>query len=410
MTGADLIRRMAEGDRDAFKQLYERHARDVYPLVLRIVRDPSDAGDVLQEAFWDAWQTAASYDPARGTPEAWLFMRARTRAMDRFRAVGGTSEASSAPREDGDAEALALAYYAGLMQTEIAERLEQPLGTVKARIRQALERLREVREQATTHEPFDTLAAVYAVGALNGDDLVRLEAHVRGGCANCEESIRDSREALTAMSRQLPPASPPAEIRDALLRRVEASSRPRVRRWGWVPWAVATAAAALAAAAFAAGVVAARYEKSMGMLARETARVRDQVQREQHRLRDEVAAARAVGELLRDPETRIVALTGVAAAPSAAPKAGGRVVWNERAGGRVYVSGLPAAPPGQTYELWAIAGSTPRPAGTLDVDQSGTASRPVAATEGPPVTAFTVTLEPAGGLERPTGPAILITR
>ena len=68
MTGADLVRRMAEGDRDAFKQFYDRHARQVYPLILRIVRDPSDAADVLQEVFWEAWQSAASYDPGRGSP------------------------------------------------------------------------------------------------------------------------------------------------------------------------------------------------------------------------------------------------------------------------------------------------------------------------------------------------------
>jgi hypothetical protein len=256
-----------------------------------------------------------------------------------------------------------------------------------------------------SHEPFATLAPVYAVGALNGDDLVQFEGHLRSGCAVCEESVRESQDALTAMSRQLAAAAPPAAVREALVRRVEASSRPRVRRRGWVPWAVGTAAAALAAAAFSAGVVAARYEKTMGMLARETARVRDQVQREQHRLREEVAAAREVAELLRDPGTRIVALSGLAVAPNAS----GRVVWHERAGGRVYVSGLPPAPSGRTYELWAISGSTPRPAGTIAVDQSGAASRPVPVTEGGPVNAFAVTLEPAGGVEKPTGPTVLAT-
>jgi len=176
MTGAALIRRMAEGDREAFKELYDRHARQVYPLILRIVRDPADAADVLQEVFWEAWQSAASYDPGRGTPEAWIFMRARTRAIDRVRAVRRRSETFVAPVDEGLAaagvdpggdaaeraedrelvrgalgrlsdvqrEALELAYYGGLTQTEIAERLKQPLGTVKTRIRLGLERLREV--------------------------------------------------------------------------------------------------------------------------------------------------------------------------------------------------------------------------------------------------------------------------
>ena len=176
MTGAELIQRMAEGDREAFKQLYDRHARQVYPLILRIVRDPADAADVLQEVFWEAWQSAASYDPSRGSPEAWIFMRARTRAIDRVRAVRRRSETFVAPVDEGLAaaavdpggdaaeraedrdllrgalgrlsdvqrEALELAYYGGLTQTEIAEQLKQPLGTVKTRIRLGLERLREV--------------------------------------------------------------------------------------------------------------------------------------------------------------------------------------------------------------------------------------------------------------------------
>lgn len=180
MTGTDLVRRMAEGDRDAFRHFYDRHARQVYPLILRIVRDAADAADVLQEVFWEAWQSAASYDPGRGTPEAWIFMRARTRAIDRVRAVRRRSETFVAPVDErvtaaaadpgGDAaeraedrglvlgalgqlpeaqrEVIELAYYGGLTQTEIAERLKQPLGTVKTRIRLGLERLREVLKRS----------------------------------------------------------------------------------------------------------------------------------------------------------------------------------------------------------------------------------------------------------------------
>jgi RNA polymerase sigma-70 factor (ECF subfamily) len=179
-TGPDLIRRMAEGDREAFARFYDRHARQVYPLIVRIVRDPADAADVLQEVFWEAWRDAASYDPGRGTPEAWIFMRARTRAIDKVRAVRRRSEtfvapvdervAAAAPDPGGDVaaraadrdlvqgalgelpeaqrEVLELAYYGGMTQTEIAERLKQPLGTVKTRIRLGLERLREALKAA----------------------------------------------------------------------------------------------------------------------------------------------------------------------------------------------------------------------------------------------------------------------
>lgn len=171
--GADLIRRMAAGDADACGAFYDRYARLVYPLIVRIVRDPADAADVLQEVFWEAWQAAAAYDPARGSPEAWIVTRARTRAIDRVRAIRRRSETFVAPIDEapaaaepgGDAaeraadrsvvvaalarlldaqrEVIELAYYGGLTQTEIAERLKQPLGTVKTRMRLGLERLRE---------------------------------------------------------------------------------------------------------------------------------------------------------------------------------------------------------------------------------------------------------------------------
>ena len=174
--GADLIRAMAAGDRDAFARFYDRYAPLVFPLVLRIVRDRADAADVIQDVFWEAWRGASAYDPARGTPEAWIVMRARTRAIDRVRAMRRREETFVAPVDEatatasgglgGDAaaraedrqlvatalavlpasqrEVIELAYFAGLTQTEIAERLEQPLGTVKTRIRMALARLREV--------------------------------------------------------------------------------------------------------------------------------------------------------------------------------------------------------------------------------------------------------------------------
>jgi RNA polymerase sigma-70 factor, ECF subfamily len=172
--GTELIRAMAAGDRDAFARFYDQYAPLVFPFVLRIVGDRADAADVLQDTFWEAWRSAATYDPARGSPEAWIVIRARTRAIDRVRMVRRRSETFVAPLDDpaapmaagGDAaervgdralvagalarlptpqrEVIELAYYAGLTQTEIAERLEQPLGTVKTRMRLALARLREL--------------------------------------------------------------------------------------------------------------------------------------------------------------------------------------------------------------------------------------------------------------------------
>jgi RNA polymerase sigma-70 factor (ECF subfamily) len=173
----ECLRRLAAGDREAAAPLYDRHARAIYSLVLRIVDDEADAEDVVQEVFTQAWRQASRYDPARGAVAAWLLMMARTRAIDKVRArrarsgpqpidderameqmpaagadaadhLLGAEQARLLQRALGDLPllqrmAIELAYYEGLTQREIADRLEEPLGTVKTRIRLGLLKLRE---------------------------------------------------------------------------------------------------------------------------------------------------------------------------------------------------------------------------------------------------------------------------
>ena len=171
------LKRIVAGDQGGAAALYDRHARALYSLILRILGDQADAEDVLQEVFAQAFRQAARYEPSRGAVAAWLLTMARTRAIDRLRArrsrfEGRTGEsaalddlaavqpdAASAMLNEEQTRlvrralgelpllqriAIELAYYEGLSHSEIAERLEQPLGTVKTRIRLGLMKLRDV--------------------------------------------------------------------------------------------------------------------------------------------------------------------------------------------------------------------------------------------------------------------------
>ena len=168
--------RMARGDGSAVAELYDRHARAIYSLALRILGDGGEAEDVVQDVFTQAWRQADRYDPARAPVIGWLLVMTRARALDRLRArrsrlapaaldvvaadpvdpapgqdlqAIGNEEATRlrsalAALPDGQREAIELAYYKGLSQSDIAEALAQPLGTVKTRMRAGLLKLRDV--------------------------------------------------------------------------------------------------------------------------------------------------------------------------------------------------------------------------------------------------------------------------
>jgi RNA polymerase sigma-70 factor, ECF subfamily len=176
-----IVERIARGDRAAMAELYDRYVHVVFSLACRIVTLPADAEDVVQEVFTQAWRQAVRYDAARASAAGWLLNITRTRAIDRVRAnrtrqrVSGTEErieSAPAPGEDqeqraiegeraarvraalaklGQAqrEAIDLAYFGGLSHGEIAARLEEPLGTIKTRIRTGLSRLREALMERT---------------------------------------------------------------------------------------------------------------------------------------------------------------------------------------------------------------------------------------------------------------------
>ena len=182
---AALLRSVASGDERAFADLYDSYSAILLGLILRILHSRAEAEDVLQEVFLQVWQRAANFDETRGRPFTWLVTLARSRAIDRLRASASrdraaTASAAEAPPPVVDAveetfrseqaetvrralssipeeqrRALLLAYVEGLSQSEIAERLSEPLGTVKTRMRSGIIKLRELLGGkvggATTH-------------------------------------------------------------------------------------------------------------------------------------------------------------------------------------------------------------------------------------------------------------------
>jgi len=172
---AMLVHQLLQRDVDAFEQLYDRHSRIVYALVLRIVQQASTAEEVVQDVFLQLWRNARRYDARRGPFVPWLMAVARNRALDHLRLkserqrrredqseelppVFDSPQFEKALDEKRRAErvravmsslnpqqkkAIELAYFEGLSHTEIAETLKEPLGTIKSWIRNGLLRLKE---------------------------------------------------------------------------------------------------------------------------------------------------------------------------------------------------------------------------------------------------------------------------
>lgn len=177
----EIIRRIMGGEQDALRTLYARHGRLVYGLALRIVREPSVAEEITQDVFLRAWEKADTYDSRKAQVRTWLARIARNRAIDLLRrrtsletrargawddmksATVESQEDPSSPVEAGllrgrlheairslpeeQRATLSLAFFSGMTHREIAETTGEPLGTVKSRIRGAMQRLRELLEK-----------------------------------------------------------------------------------------------------------------------------------------------------------------------------------------------------------------------------------------------------------------------
>jgi anti-sigma-K factor RskA len=247
-------------------------------------------------------------------------------------------------------------------------------------------------------EEIGELAAAYALGGLEAADRARFEALLQTGDPEAVAALRDFEGTLADLAAAGQETPPPA-VKAALMERIAAAppaARPLPRRRRAIWPAVLSGAMAAGLAAIVVGwSVSSTYEKRLDALARDA----DQ-------LKAELRSQQTIIAILRDPATQVVALAGQAPAPTASA----RMMWHEKAGGVFVATGLPAAPAGKAYQLWAIAGSNaPVSAGVFSVDASGAGSLSVRPLPGvTTVTAFAVTLEPAGGLPAPSGEMYLL--
>jgi len=176
---AELLRQIAGGDRSAFAEFYDRHSTLMFSVASKILNDAAEAEDVLQEAFLQIWEKAGKFDPNLGKASSWAAILVRNKAVDKIRASrrrtrlaeeAGTESAIAAEVADTvndrlqgheqakliqtaivglpgeQRQAIELAYFSGLTQDEISKKLNTPLGTIKARIRRGLLKLRDQLE------------------------------------------------------------------------------------------------------------------------------------------------------------------------------------------------------------------------------------------------------------------------
>lgn len=248
------------------------------------------------------------------------------------------------------------------------------------------------------HDEWLERAEIYATGALDREELIHFEAHLAPGCRPCEIRLRETREALTLLPRSLDQLTPPPAVKARLLEQITSEAatpalkRPRI---GWLWWGVGASTLAAASLLIALSWNLSATRKELQGLQGQVAELRAELARREETLR-----------LLADPQALLIHLAGLPPSPGAT----GRLLWNPvTRSGLLLTNDLPQAPPGRAYELWAIAGTEPVPAGVFTVDQAGRALlRLPPLPEAKTFDKFAVTIEPAGGVPKPTGPVHLL--
>lgn len=263
------------------------------------------------------------------------------------------------------------------------------------------------------HDQFDELCVLYTLNLLDPEESDQFEQHLNGPCATCEETLRTLTEVTSLLPYALPQTGPSPALKERILTSIqnsaslgsalrpepERSAVPRVRTSRWIPLTIAIAACLV----LSLGVVALYFNHQINQqratIEQLTSRVTE--------LTERTTALTLLLQTMTDPDVKSIRLTGL----QPEPRASGKAFIDVRAQTVLfYAYGLVAAPPGKTYQLWAIPkGKKPISAGIFAADSTGSASLTVRRlADVDRLETLAVTLEPAGGLPQPSGPMYLV--
>jgi anti-sigma-K factor RskA len=248
---------------------------------------------------------------------------------------------------------------------------------------------------STPHTPrIEELLPAYALGALDGEDLRELEAHLAGGCEECRRQLALWQGELEALAAGVEPVAP-SDITRARVLRLSGSERAPAASPRRAPWWAEVAVVVVAVFALA------RLEAERDNLRHQV----EVLSQEVGRMRTDVQQARQDLQVIAAPGVQSVVLAGLGPSPGAK----GRTYVNPSTRDALfYAFDLPSLPADKTYELWFIAAGKPVAAGTFEVDPRGTGTvRVERVTEARQIEAWAVTIEPRGGVPQPTGAMVL---
>jgi RNA polymerase sigma-70 factor, ECF subfamily len=407
----ELIRKIAECDKNALALLYDKTSRLLFGLILRILGNQTRAEEALLEVYTYVWKQCPTYD-SQTLPLEWLIMAARSHAIARLHwekksrrerqlpietiktAMTVAPEQQKMARNSLQSltpiqqEILILAYCSGLSCSEIATQIGRPIGAIKTHARIGLSKLggdhvfessaEEASPTSETHTDLRELAVLYAIGALTQYEARSFEMHLHEGCSICEEDLRGFEHAAAAIGFACEESETSEYVRDLLLVRIEREPQeiapeknpllqPETKGSPILPWAIAVIFALL-------GIFAIYSWKSLQRINDEMKEQQSITQAETLALKQKLESQQnkpgkttQIEEMAIRQGIRIARLKG----QPATPKDRGTVFWDTQKNQCLVAAAFAPLSQGKTYQLWFSTPTSKISIGPLPTDENG---------------------------------------